>query len=155
MPELLDKASEAQTINTKYEQVLHFDQRMRELVMNQLPSCINGQMPTEPSWPAWVPLSRQCLTVTAAHKIIMIHRKFLGMSFHDPRFAFTRKTCLAAAKTIINEAKQEPPNESPILWTMQAFSVAAAVSTKHLGRLKGMLICSRLSFLWTILIGIN
>src|SRR3978361_977596 len=56
----------------------------------------------------------------------MIHRKFLGMSFHDKRFSFTRKTCLAAAKTIINEVK-EVPEESPILWTMQAFSVAAAV----------------------------
>lgn len=60
----------------------------------------------------------------------MIHRKFLGMSFHDKRFSFTRKTCLAAAKTIINEVK-EVPEESPILWTMQAFSVAAAVSVVY------------------------
>jgi hypothetical protein len=36
--------------------------------------------------------------------------------------------CLAAAKTIINEMKQEFSEESPILWTTQAFSVAAAVS---------------------------
>jgi hypothetical protein len=36
--------------------------------------------------------------------------------------------CLAAAKIIINEVKQDLPDESPILWTMQAFSVAAAVS---------------------------
>lgn len=60
----------------------------------------------------------------------MIHRKFLGMSFHNELFDFTRKTCLAAAKTIINEVK-EVPEESPILWTMQAFSVAAAVSITH------------------------
>ena len=132
MPELLDKAAQAQTISTKYEQVLHFDKRMRDFVTTQLPSCINGQMPTDPSWPSWVPLARRSLTVTAAHKIIMIHRKFLGMSFHDPRFAFTRKTCLAAAKTIINEVKQPLPDESPILWVMQAFSVAAAVCCKML-----------------------
>jgi hypothetical protein len=36
--------------------------------------------------------------------------------------------CLAAAKTIINEIKQDLPEESPIVWTTQAFSVAAAVS---------------------------
>lgn len=36
--------------------------------------------------------------------------------------------CLAAAKTIINELKQDLPDASPILWTTQAFSVAAAVS---------------------------
>jgi hypothetical protein len=36
--------------------------------------------------------------------------------------------CLAAAKTIINEMKQDLSEESPVLWTTQAFSVAAAVS---------------------------
>jgi hypothetical protein len=36
--------------------------------------------------------------------------------------------CLAAAKTIINEVKQVLPEKSPVLWTMQAFTVAAAVS---------------------------
>jgi len=59
----------------------------------------------------------------------MIHRRFLGMSFRDSRFAFTRKTCLAAAKTIINEVNQDYPAESPVLWTMQAFSVAAGVGS--------------------------
>lgn len=73
-------------------------------------------------------MARRSLTITSAHKIIMIHRKFLGMSFHDKRFAFTRRTCLAAAKTIINEVKEETSSETPILWSMQAFSVAAAVS---------------------------
>ncbi|RDW62294.1 hypothetical protein BP6252_11727 [Coleophoma cylindrospora] len=127
MPELLDKTAGSQTVNMKYEQVLHFDQRMRDLVTTQLPPCINGQMPTDSSWPTWVPLARRCLTVTAAHKIIMIHRKFLGMSFHDARFVFTRRTCLAAAKTIINEVKQEAILGSPTLWTFQAFMVAAAI----------------------------
>lgn len=58
----------------------------------------------------------------------MIHRRFLGMSFHDKRFAFTRRTCLAAAKTIINEMKDDAEVEFPNFWTTQAFSVAAAVS---------------------------
>jgi hypothetical protein len=39
--------------------------------------------------------------------------------------------CMAAAKTIINELKQDLPEESPILWTTQAFSVAAGVSTAY------------------------
>jgi hypothetical protein len=58
----------------------------------------------------------------------MIHRRFLGMSFHDSRFAFTRQTCLAAAKTILNEVKdEEGEDDFPIIWTTQAFVVAAAV----------------------------
>lgn len=61
-----------------------------------------------------------------ANSVEMIHRKFLGMSVHDKCFAFTRRTCLAAAKTIIKEVKEEMSNDTPILWTFQAFIVAAA-----------------------------
>ncbi|KAF4626316.1 hypothetical protein G7Y89_g11846 [Cudoniella acicularis] len=104
MPALLDQSSKAQRIEAKYDETV-----------------------VDASWPRWVVLARRCLTVTSAHKIIMIHRRFLGMSFHDERYSFTRRTCLAAAKTIINEVKQDLPDESPILWTMQAFSVAAAI----------------------------
>ncbi|KAH8683084.1 hypothetical protein BGZ60DRAFT_210942 [Tricladium varicosporioides] len=129
MPALLDQCSKAHNLNTKYEEVLRFDRMMRDIVMSDLPSCLNSQTLVDDSWPKWIVLARRCLTVTSAHKIIMIHRRFLGMSFHDKRYAFTRRTCLAAAKTIINEVKQSLPEESPILWTMQAFSVAAAVSS--------------------------
>ncbi|KAG4436127.1 hypothetical protein IFR05_008406 [Cadophora sp. M221] len=127
MPALQDRSSEAHGIDAKYEHVLQFDKMMRELVIAQLPPCLNSQTQVDPMWPHWVAVARRCLTITSAHKIIMIHRRFLGMSFHDKKFAFTRKTCLAAAKTIINELKQDLPDESPILWTTQAFSVAAAI----------------------------
>ncbi|TVY19089.1 putative transcription factor lepB [Lachnellula arida] len=127
MPALLDQSSRTHTLEAKYDEVLRFDQMMRELVVSELPPCLNSQTPIEPQWPRWVLLARRCLTVTSAHKIIMIHRSFLGMSFHDKRYAFTRRTCLSAAKTIINEVKQDLPDESPIIWTTQAFSVAAAI----------------------------
>ncbi|PVH71544.1 hypothetical protein DL98DRAFT_503508, partial [Cadophora sp. DSE1049] len=127
MPALQDRSSEAHSIDAKYEHVLRFDKMMRELVIAQLPPCLNSQTQVDPMWPHWVAVARRCLTITSAHKIIMIHRRFLGMSFHDKKFAFTRRTCLAAAKTIINELKQDLPEESPILWTTQAFSVAAAI----------------------------
>lgn len=42
------------------------------------------------------------------------------------------EACLAAAKTILNEMKQDFPEEAPLLWTVQAFSVAAAVSVMFL-----------------------
>lgn len=51
---------------------------------------------------------------------------------YDGSLADFMIACLAAAKTIINEVKQDLPEESPILWTMQAFSVAAAVSAPGL-----------------------
>lgn len=128
MPRLLDKMYEAQTLHTKYEQVLNFDKKMRYLATHELPLSLSSQSLLDPSWPCWVRVCRRNLTVTSAHKIIMIHRTYLGLSFSDKSFNFTRKTCIAAAKTILNEFKQDQFEESPLLWTMQAFSVAAAVS---------------------------
>lgn len=128
MPRLQDKLLQAPTLNMKYEQVIHFDQKMRDLVTTKLPSCLRSQVPLDPGWPRWVELARRTLTITSAHKIMMIHRRFLGISLFDNRFEFTRKTCLAAAKTIINEVKQAMPAGSPNIWIFQTFTVAAAVS---------------------------
>ncbi|KAF8865789.1 hypothetical protein BDZ45DRAFT_374890 [Acephala macrosclerotiorum] len=127
MPALQDRLSEAHTLEAKYEQILIFDKMMRELVMTRLPPCLNSQTPIDSLWPSWVRVARRCLTITSAHKIIMIHRRFLGMSFRDKRYSFTRRTCLAAAKTIMNEMKQDIQDDSPVLWTTQAFSVAAGI----------------------------
>jgi hypothetical protein len=70
MPALQDRISLAQP-NAKYDQVLHFDRLMRDLVTTQLPSCLNSQTPIDPSWPQYVILARRCLTITSAHKIIV------------------------------------------------------------------------------------
>jgi hypothetical protein len=55
------------------------------------------------------------------------HRKFIVPSFTNTTFAFTRRTCLAAAKTILREAFMAGDGEGPVLWIEQAFSVAAAI----------------------------
>jgi hypothetical protein len=43
-------------------------------------------------------------------------------------FEFTRKTCVAASRTIIKEQKEATRNGGPMLWIHQAFSVTASVS---------------------------
>jgi hypothetical protein len=70
MPALQDRISQSQP-SAKYDQILHFDRVMRELVNTQLPSCLNSQNPIDPSWPAFITLARRCLTITSAHKIIV------------------------------------------------------------------------------------
>jgi hypothetical protein len=92
MPSLQDKLLETRILRAKYEHVLRFDKMMRELVLSQLPSCLNSQTQLDVSWPRWVILARRCLTITCAHKILMIHRRFLGLSFHDKKYAFTRRS---------------------------------------------------------------
>jgi hypothetical protein len=57
----------------------------------------------------------------------MIHRSFLSESFSNPAFAFNRRTCLAAFKTIIKEYKSVVVEDGPVWWIHQAFSVAAAI----------------------------
>jgi hypothetical protein len=57
----------------------------------------------------------------------MVHRPFLGRSFVEPTFAYSRQACLAASKTILKEAKQAFDDEGPSLWIDQAFMVAAGI----------------------------
>lgn len=57
----------------------------------------------------------------------MVHRSFLSDSFTNDTFAFTRRTCLAASKTIIKEYKFVATENGPVLWIHQAFAVAAAI----------------------------
>ena len=139
MPQLLDDLVMCNTAYTKYDQVLQCDKRLRSLVTSECPPCFFN-CPIEPQWPIYVPWARRALAISSAHKIIMIHRSFLSESFTNPAFAFTRKTCLAASKTITKEYKAVIHDNGPILWIHQAFSVAAAVilvlDILHRGRME-------------------
>jgi hypothetical protein len=57
----------------------------------------------------------------------MIHRRFLGLSFTNSAFAFTRRTCIAASKTILKEARAAADENGPVLWIDQAFVIAAGI----------------------------
>ncbi|KAJ5150073.1 hypothetical protein N7448_001651 [Penicillium atrosanguineum] len=126
MPQLQDDLSVSHTLFAKYEHVIRYDTQMRTLVSKHIPSCLRSNA-MDSSWPRYIPWARHCLAISSAHKIIMIHRKFLWSSFTNLAFAFTRKTCIAAAKTIIREQKQVIKEDGPVLWIYHAFSVAASV----------------------------
>lgn len=67
------------------------------------------------------------LVQTSASANISRHRNFIGPSFTNSAFAFTRRTCIAASKTILKEALTAPDEAAPILWIEQAFAVAAGI----------------------------
>ena len=127
IPQLQDAMANSNTLFTKYEQVVSFDEKMRELATSYMPTFLSTNAPVASSWPIYVPWARRSLAICAAHKIIMIHRKFLGMSFTNSAFAFTRRTCLAASRTILKEAQAATDKNGPVLWIDQAFSVAAGI----------------------------
>ncbi|PVI04812.1 hypothetical protein DM02DRAFT_517889 [Periconia macrospinosa] len=126
MPQLQDGLMSCNTPYTRYEQVLKWDARLRSLAIQDRPAFLNS-LPLDPSWPSWIPWARRALAISSSHKIIMIHRSFLSDSFTNTAFAFTRRTCLAASKTIIKEYKHVCEENGPVLWIHQAFAVAAAI----------------------------
>ncbi|KAL6159479.1 hypothetical protein ACJQWK_06098 [Exserohilum turcicum] len=127
MPQLLDAMSSCNTLFTKYEKVLQYDEKMRKLATACMPTFLSTNAPVANNWPIYVGWARRSLTICASHKIIMIHRKFLGLSFTNSAFSFTRRTCIAASKTILKEALSVNDEQGPILWIEQAFSIAAGI----------------------------
>lgn len=126
MPQLQDGLMSCNTAYTRYEQVLKWDARLRSLAIQERPAFLSN-VALDPSWPPWIPWARRALAISSSHKIIMIHRSFLSDSFTNSAFAFTRRTCLAASKTIIKEYKLVVQENGPVLWIHQAFAVAAAI----------------------------
>ncbi|KIX07436.1 uncharacterized protein Z518_02089 [Rhinocladiella mackenziei CBS 650.93] len=112
---------------TKYEHVLGYDARMRSLATQGMPRYFHVVEPIDPSWPEWIPWARRSLTICFAHKIIMIHRAFIRQSFTNPAYSITRMTSMAAAKTILNEAKGAHDIDGPIIWVDKAFCVVAGI----------------------------
>jgi hypothetical protein len=127
IPQLQDAMASSNTLYTKYEQVLKYDEQMRALATAYMPTFLSTNAPVASTWPIYVPWARRSLAICLAHKIIMIHRKFLGLSFTNSAFAFTRRTCIAASKTILKEARAARDDNGPVLWIDQAFVVAAGI----------------------------
>ncbi|RJE21822.1 hypothetical protein PHISCL_05841 [Aspergillus sclerotialis] len=131
MPALQDDCNSCNTLYTRYEEVLKYDRCLQNIASQNLPYYLEN-VPLDPAWPCYVPWARRSLAISFAHKVIMIHRKFLSLSFVNPMFEFTRKTCVAASKTIIKEQKETTCDGGPLLWIHQAFSVTASVSDSSL-----------------------
>ncbi|EME80015.1 uncharacterized protein MYCFIDRAFT_96675, partial [Pseudocercospora fijiensis CIRAD86] len=127
MPPLQDAITISNTSYTKYEQVMKFDKKMRTFASEQRPEFLCN-VPLAPSWPKWVVWARSAAAISSAHKIIMIHRSFLTMSFTNSAFTFTRRTCIAASKTILKEMPRLAADDTPVLWIFHAFVVAAGIT---------------------------
>ncbi|KXH43587.1 serine carboxypeptidase [Colletotrichum nymphaeae SA-01] len=129
MPELADGMGPLRAqkpAREQYAHVLRMDQKMREKVQSiprfllQKDELLEGQC-------VWLGVARQSLAITAAEKIVMIHRPFLFLSFQSDSYVHTRRTCVAAAVTILREHKSIVESGEVSLWTHVAFSITAAI----------------------------
>ncbi|KAL1887495.1 hypothetical protein Sste5346_010194 [Sporothrix stenoceras] len=110
-----------------YQHILACDRVMRANVA-QIPEFLLRDDASSTSNVPWLALARRTLAISAAEKIIMIHRPVLFDSFQGgPAFRHTRTTCVAAATTILREHEQALAEQTLSIWTHSAFCVTAAV----------------------------
>ncbi|KAM0268397.1 hypothetical protein ACHAQH_009994 [Verticillium albo-atrum] len=67
------------------------------------------------------------MAISAADKIINIHRPLLIHSFQNPQFSRTRATCTAAAVTILREPERAAAEDTVAIWTQTAFCITAVI----------------------------
>ncbi|KAL3421608.1 serine carboxypeptidase [Phlyctema vagabunda] len=111
----------------QYQYVIKMDHRMRELV-SSIPAFLFGNYSVdEVEWLPFLDIARHSLAITAAAKIIMVHRPFLLESFQNQKYAYTRRTCVSAAMTILREHQHITESDQISIWTHTAFCVTGAM----------------------------
>lgn len=129
MPDLHDGLGplrQRKPLREQYEHILRIDARMRAAVRGFPIFLLRQDMEHEERL-TWLGTARRSLAITAAEKIIMIHRPFLLRSFQMPQYSFTRQTCTAAARTILSQYEALIEANDLSIWTHTAFCITAAV----------------------------
>lgn len=115
-----DSFTSSGTLAAKYEQVLKYDSIMREVDAEGMPPSLSFAEASENSKPQWARWAKGAAEIVLAHKIIMVHRYFLGKSFTDARFAYTRWASITASKKILQLVEIASADAArPMLWVDQ------------------------------------
>lgn len=120
-----DDMLDAQDLSAKYSVVLKHDAILRAFVQDRMPAFLSVQTPYDHNWPPWVAWMRHMYQASWAHKIIMMHQLFLGRSFKQPQYTYSRWACCSAARTIVEQLCHERGPEEPQWWVNQAILVTA------------------------------
>ena len=116
MADFHDSVVALSDLAAKYDQVLKYDSRIRTLCTQSKPHIFSIES-SEVFGPQWVRWAGGLASIVQAHKIIMIHRSFLGKSFTDPRYTYTRWASVEASKIILREAEIATADvERPAFW---------------------------------------
>jgi hypothetical protein len=123
MADFHDATFGLEDVSDHYDMVLKFDSKLRALGPEScLPSSLLG-VAGQPPWVAW---ARHTCNILHAHKLIMMHRRFLSRSFTNPRFAYTRWASAASAKKILKEIETAASiSQMPAIWSCQVNIVAS------------------------------
>lgn len=122
MADFHDATTGLEDISEHYDLVLKFDSRLRAIGPE---TCLPPPLMDSPGKPAWVKWARYTCRVLHAHKLIMIHRRFLSRSFSNPKFTYTRWASVASARKILEQVETASlDSQMPSIWSCQVLHVS-------------------------------
>lgn len=117
MADFHDATTGVEDVSEHYDLVLKFDSRLRAIGPE---TCLPLPLMESAGKPGWIKWARHTCRILHAHKLIMIHRRFLSRSFSNPKFTYTRWASVASAKKILEEVELaclDP--QIPSIWSCQ------------------------------------
>lgn len=112
----------------KYEQILSFDRKLREL-NSQQEHRLFFTYGSDISVPQWLRWARRVALILHADRLIVMHRSFLGKSFTDSKYVYSRWASVAAAKAIVREVDVvSADGEHPSIWTNHGHLASASIT---------------------------
>ncbi|KAF2501376.1 hypothetical protein BU16DRAFT_197430 [Lophium mytilinum] len=124
--EFFEALQDAQNAEAEYDVVLRYDSKMRALYADAPP--FKTTNPEDDPRHQWVRWANRGIELSHNHKVIKVNQFFLGRSFSEPRYAFSRWSTITASKNIIQIMLKDYGEASPCFWIEQAFLVTACIN---------------------------
>ncbi|KAK8865570.1 hypothetical protein IAR55_000714 [Kwoniella newhampshirensis] len=111
-----------------YDIILRTDGQVRDILAAAPAWMTSEEIPLHASWPSWVEWQRRVFMVSSAHKVIVLHRPYLGRAFRgEAQYAKSREACLLQARFITNTFCQCSLETFRRTWTVLAHTLAACI----------------------------
>ncbi|GAA6006025.1 hypothetical protein JCM11491_004094 [Sporobolomyces phaffii] len=110
--------------SASYELCLEADAQIRKIIQDG-PKYLKVE---DPNSEEWIKHLRHYFVISISHKLLMCHRVFLGRSFRDPRFAYSRRAAIEAARSVIQEIARGSETRYQHLWTLPFHTIAASTT---------------------------
>lgn len=111
-----------------YDKVLEVDREMAAIREDAPRWMRDDHQPLPADAGPWVDWQRKAYILSASHKVIVLHRPYLGRAFkNDSRYAHSKETCLEHARTILRIFIGTPLQQFRTTWTCLVHAVAASL----------------------------
>ncbi|GAA5925623.1 hypothetical protein JCM1841_004790 [Sporobolomyces salmonicolor] len=110
-----------------YELCLEVDKQIRKIIEDG-PGYLKAEGNVEGEYPPWVQWFKHYWIMSVSHKLLICHRVFLGRSFRDPKYAYSRKAAIEASRSIIQELAKGSQLPYQHLWTIPYHTISASTT---------------------------